>query len=497
MPSRTTATSVSSTLHVPSTIMSTLSQLAVPFVYGLIFFLGYLSQWMLMHLEPGPLTKNELIASNVSLVLIWITYTKSVFVDPGTIPKDWADNEPGSGKESAGEKEGDAVAKSRKWCRRCDAAKPPRAHHCKECKRYDERNTPNRTDDSFSDRVRILNITRCIPKMDHHCPWTANCVSHTTFPHFIRFLFYATIGLSILESFLFTRVAYLWTNRDLPSYLGPSFLQLAHLFTTFIANSITLFALGVLLLRNIWCLAVNTTTIEGWEIERHKTLLRRARHFGGYLSTPDGSQVRIKRQEFPYDIGIFANIAQGMGSANPLNWFNPFSATPPLNTGLSFEINGFEDASTTWPPPDPDRSYRRRVKEEGPAFTYRDAELSKEDTLAAFRARQAEDAVRRRKPFVERMEAVRDSGRDDYEYDQVDDASEEAEDEGRKYGEGDEGEEGWRNSEGERLKDFGVDEDVEFYDEQEDDIPLSVLMARRQAAASAVSGGWSVSGSTY
>lgn len=333
--------------------------------------------------------------------------------------------------------------------------------------------------------------------MDHHCPWTANCVSHTTFPHFIRFLLYATLGLGIVESFLVTRLAHLWSNRELPSYLGPSFFQLAHLFTTLIANSITLFALSILLLRNIWCLAINTTTIEGWEIERHKTLLRRARHFGGYLSTPDGSQIRIKRQEFPYDIGIFANFAQGMGTANPLLWFIPFAATPPLRSGLSFETNDFEDKDTKWPPPDPDRSYRRRAMDKGPAFTYRDAELSKEDTLAAFRARQAEDAVRRREPFVERMEALRDERRDEYEYDDADDASEEGEDDEKKYGEGDEGEEGWRNSEGERLKDFGVDEDVEFYDEQEDDIPLSVLMARRQAAVPVASRGWSASGASY
>jgi palmitoyltransferase len=113
-----------------------LSQLAVPSVYGLIFFLGYPSQWMLMYLEPAPLTKNELIVSNVILVLIFITYTKSVFVDPGTIPKDWAEKELGNLKGDVSEKEGDAVAKNRKWCRKCDAAKPPRAHHCKECKRY-------------------------------------------------------------------------------------------------------------------------------------------------------------------------------------------------------------------------------------------------------------------------------------------------------------------------------------------------------------------------
>lgn len=52
-------------------------------------------------------------------------------------------------------------------------------------------------------------------------------------------------------------------------------------------------------------------------------------------------------------------------------------------------------------------------------------------------------------------------------------------------GDGDaEGEEAWRNSEGERLKDFGVDEDVEFYDEQEDedDVPLGELLARKRAA---------------
>jgi hypothetical protein len=56
--------------------------------------------------------------------------------------------------------------------------------------------------------------------------------------------------------------------------------------------------------------------IEGWEIERHETLLRRARHSGGFLDGPDGMKVRIKRQEFPYDIGIWNNLKQGMGTGN-------------------------------------------------------------------------------------------------------------------------------------------------------------------------------------
>ncbi|KAF1839948.1 zf-DHHC-domain-containing protein [Cucurbitaria berberidis CBS 394.84] len=437
-----------------------LSRLAVPSVYGLIFFLGYPSQWMLMYLEPGPLTKNELIAANLVLILIFTTYTKSVFVDPGTVPKDWAGKkEFGNANGTMAEKE--AVGKSRKWCRKCDAAKPPRAHHCKECK-------------------------RCIPKMDHHCPWTANCVSHTTFPHFLRFLFYTTIGLSFLESLLFTRISQLWSDRDMPSYLGPNSFQLGHLFTTLVANSITLFALGVLFIRNLWCLAVNTTTIEGWEIERHRTLLRRARHFGGYLEGGDGTKIRIKKQEFPYDIGIWANIVQGMGSANPIAWFNPLAPTPSLQSGLLFASNGFEDADTTWPPPDPDRAYRRYdTAVNADAFTFQESALDAQETLAAFKARQAEDEVRRRKPFLERAEASLANQRVEQWNGAEDDGYEYGEDEVKdRYGSGEhEGEEGWRNSEGERLKDFGLDEEVEFYDEHEDEIPLSELLARRKAAS--------------
>jgi len=112
-----------------------LAQLAVPAVYILIFFLGYPSQYLLTHLEPAPLTKNELIVSNVILVLILITYTQSVFVDAGTIPRDWNRGDGYEKERGRGAAAEDLVGKSRKWCFRCEAAKPPRAHHCKECKR--------------------------------------------------------------------------------------------------------------------------------------------------------------------------------------------------------------------------------------------------------------------------------------------------------------------------------------------------------------------------
>ena len=55
------------------------------------------------------------------------------------------------------------------WCKKCDAPKPPRTHHCSVCK-------------------------RCVLKMDHHCPWLNACVGWGNYPFFVRFLFYVWLG---------------------------------------------------------------------------------------------------------------------------------------------------------------------------------------------------------------------------------------------------------------------------------------------------------------
>lgn len=122
----------------------------------------------------------------------------------------------------------------------------------------------------------------------------------------------------------------------------------------------------------------------------------------------------------------------------------------------------------------------RRIRNIDPQhpFTYNDDAISDQDHVQAFKQRQQVDYRRftaghsvfvRRTPFGERYEnQILD--RSEINRATPPDSSRTA------------GEEAWMNSEGERLQDFGVDEDTEFYD-GEDDIPLSqLLLSKRQAA---------------
>lgn len=106
-------------------------------------------------------------------------------------------------------------------------------------------------------------------------------------------------------------------------------------------------------------------------------------------------------------------------------------------------------------------------------FTHEQGQVSSQDQLEAFRQRQHVDLQRFRKeptPIVQRTPFHQ---RHDHTESNCD---------GQSQGfvstdESVQGEEAWRDSEGDGLNDFGVDENVEFYDE--DDLPLAVLLQQR------------------
>ncbi|KAI1177342.1 zf-DHHC-domain-containing protein [Nemania sp. FL0916] len=511
-------------------------RVAVPFASLLIAILGYGSQWLFAtapDLEPGPLTTTESRVFNALLICVWWTYWRACTVDPGryefprssgkgkgktvgTQSGQQGDSTKAHGLSSDDEDggEGDDTAhtasRQRRWCRKCAAPKPPRAHHCKSC-------------------------GRCIPKMDHHCPWTGNCVSLQTFPDFVRFLLYTNAALWTLGYVLWQRLYGLWASRHLPAYLGPTLGQLATLAMLSLANGLTSLALGILLITTARGWLFNTTMIEGWEIERHEAVLQRRR--GGYggddevddwWRTSDGDAAAAPRSmvdpvEFPYDVGVWNNLAQAMGSGNPFLWLLPFAGGPRvarlpsstittledlvarlgaggrgLGVGWSYEENGLNDREGMWPPIDPDkvrnaRLWRQRRREEA---QYRREQLrdpalqdmgglSPEEEKAAFQRRQARDLQRwqmrggsTRAQIMEELEEVPPSilPPDEADLDGsfvnlVDSAS--APSRHRRPRRDNilmdsalsgTGSSGWVNADGEHLRDYGVDEDAEFDD---------------------------------
>ncbi|ONM36501.1 putative protein S-acyltransferase 16 [Zea mays] len=56
-----------------------------------------------------------------------------------------------------------------RYCQKCSHYKPPRAHHCRACK-------------------------RCVLRMVHHCIWINNCVGHENYKIFLVFVMYAVIA---------------------------------------------------------------------------------------------------------------------------------------------------------------------------------------------------------------------------------------------------------------------------------------------------------------
>jgi ribosomal protein L40E len=86
---------------------------------------------------------------------VFFNYMMTLRTGPGHVPADIDQHANTSAQTSTGEQStllplGMSKHNQMGFCTKCDRPKPPRAHHCHLC------NT-------------------CVLKMDHHCPWIANC----------------------------------------------------------------------------------------------------------------------------------------------------------------------------------------------------------------------------------------------------------------------------------------------------------------------------------
>lgn len=74
-----------------------------------------------------------------------------------------------------------------RYCRHCHHIKPDRTHHCTAC-------------------------GICVLKMDHHCPWIANCVGYANYKHFILMVFYATLWCALYVGTVAEYAFILWKD---------------------------------------------------------------------------------------------------------------------------------------------------------------------------------------------------------------------------------------------------------------------------------------------
>ncbi|XP_071574220.1 palmitoyltransferase ZDHHC3-like isoform X2 [Temnothorax nylanderi] len=136
--------------------------------YMSVFYADYVVvRWIVLHTMQDSLwCPFHIIAFNTVVLLLMMAHLKAVCSDPGIVPlpqsrMDFSDIHVSGGSDDHESDEKDD------WtvCTRCETYRPPRAHHCRICK-------------------------RCIRRMDHHCPWINNCVGERNQKYFIQFLVY-------------------------------------------------------------------------------------------------------------------------------------------------------------------------------------------------------------------------------------------------------------------------------------------------------------------
>ncbi|RKF53283.1 Palmitoyltransferase pfa3 [Golovinomyces cichoracearum] len=144
--------------------------------YFPLFFVYSITTWALwVETTIGFLSaKTSWIGSGISslgivlyILLNW-SYTTAVFTNPGTTIDNKGYSSLPTHASTIGKNFTVKANGELRYCKKCQAHKPDRAHHCSTC------------------RV-------CVLKMDHHCPWLATCVGLRNYKAFLLFLGYTTL----------------------------------------------------------------------------------------------------------------------------------------------------------------------------------------------------------------------------------------------------------------------------------------------------------------
>ncbi|KAK9842045.1 hypothetical protein WJX81_005841 [Elliptochloris bilobata] len=210
------------------------------------------------------------------VALLW-AYFAAVLVDPGRVPAGW--HPFGSDEEAAAELERLEFASYRpqerlagsgrpRFCRKCEAWKPERAHH-----------------DSITGR--------CVLRMDHYCVWVLNCVGLLNYKAFLLFLCYTFVACGLAAGLLAGTFVGIFRGLEAGTE-DPA--RPAIVFVAFVIDAAFCLSLAGFLIMHARLVAANCTTIEMYEKRR----------------TPD----------WPYNRGLRRNVQDVFGNSQ-LRWFVP------------------------------------------------------------------------------------------------------------------------------------------------------------------------------
>ncbi|KAH9672386.1 putative protein S-acyltransferase 16 [Citrus sinensis] len=136
--------------------------LAIFYIYFTTVFI-FIDRWFGLMSSPGLM--NAIVFTVVALMCVF-SYTVAILRDPGRVPADYMpDVEDDQNPMHEIKRKGGDL----RYCQKCSHYKPPRAHHCRVCK-------------------------RCVLRMDHHCIWISNCVGHANYKVFFIFVLYAVVA---------------------------------------------------------------------------------------------------------------------------------------------------------------------------------------------------------------------------------------------------------------------------------------------------------------
>jgi hypothetical protein len=226
--------------------------------------------------------------SQTLVAMLVVCYVKVVITGPGEVPEstEWKMGE-SMAPSSRGTREVKTSGQKR-HCKWCLKYKPDRCHHCRMCK-------------------------VCVLKMDHHCPWVANCIGFRNHKYFFLLVIYSELScLFIAFTVLGSVVASL--DQEMPT--RHRFL-LAWCATLSVVMGVLL---GIFLSFHSWLMLSGLTTIEFCE--------------KGATEGRDRSWSAPRRSNtHSYDRGFFRNVLAVLGP-QPLLWLLPCS--PPSGDGVSW-----------------------------------------------------------------------------------------------------------------------------------------------------------------